>query len=367
MSIVILSDVCKINMGQSPPSSSYNSVAEGLPFFQGNADFGDLHPTVRVWTTNPIKIAQTDDVLISVRAPIGALNMSTAKCCIGRGLAALTPDNRKIKTAFLFYYLRARQDFLNQQGSGAIFKAVTKTILGGLQINLPSLERQREIVRVLDKVEAVIDKHKRQLAKLDELAKARFVEMFAKKYDSVEVGRYLKTTSGGTPATSCPEYYKNGTIPWLTSSEVNSGIISKTKAYITEEGLKNSSAKYIPEDSIVIAMYGATAGQVGLLKIRCTTNQAVCAILPSERFLPAFLYYNAQYNKPWMLSQCAGGAQKNISQRIIRRMALYDAPLPLQRQFAEFVTHIERMKGKVRASLEATQKLLGSLMQEYFS
>ena len=85
MKYVALKEVCKINMGQSPDSSSYNENGEGIPFFQGNADFGERYPVTRVWCNAPTKIAQSEDILISVRAPIGALNYAKEKCCIGRG------------------------------------------------------------------------------------------------------------------------------------------------------------------------------------------------------------------------------------------------------------------------------------------
>lgn len=382
MSIVILSDVCKINMGQSPPSSSYNSVAEGLPFFQGNADFGDLHPTVRVWTTNPIKIAQTDDVLISVRAPIGALNISTEKCCIGRGLAALTPDNRKIETAFLFYYLRARQDFLNQQGSGAIFKAVTKTILGDLQINLPSLERQREIVRVLDKVEAVIDKHKRQLAKLDELARARFVEMFGDgsnypyKWDVADLSSLFKEFCSGECLVGEQREILPGEYAVLKVSAVTRGEFQPRECKVLPQNTEIRKGVFPRKGDMLMSrantreLLGATA-----LVDRDYPN----LILPDKiwritcRYVETTIFLKYLLSSPLMRQEISSkatgtsGSMFNISMEKLKKMKVITPPLPLQRQFAEFVTHNERMKRKVRASLEATQKLLGSLMQEYFS
>lgn len=94
MEYACLKDVCSIIMGQSPESSSYNEDGEGVPFFQGNADFGEVYPCVRVWSNEPKKMASTNDILISVRAPIGALNYAKEDCCIGRGLAAITPSSR---------------------------------------------------------------------------------------------------------------------------------------------------------------------------------------------------------------------------------------------------------------------------------
>ena len=91
MNYVMLKDVCAINMGQSPDSKSYNDTGDGVPFFQGNADFGARYPVTRKWCSEPTKMAAPNDILISVRAPIGAMNYARENCCIGRGLAALTP------------------------------------------------------------------------------------------------------------------------------------------------------------------------------------------------------------------------------------------------------------------------------------
>ncbi len=110
------------------------------------------------------------------------------------------------------------------------------------------------------------------------------------KYPMVELGAVCDTTSGGTPLKQKEEYYKNGTIPWLRSGEVAQGLVYKSELFISEIGLKNSSAKVLPVDSVLVAMYGATAGQVGLLKFESSVNQAICGILPNNKFIPEFLY-----------------------------------------------------------------------------
>ena len=109
MNYLALKDVCCINMGQSPDSKSYNDSKEGIPFFQGNADFGERYPITRVWCNAPTKIAEKDDILISVRAPIGALNYAKETCCIGRGLAAITPNKTKVSTEFILAFKRKKQ------------------------------------------------------------------------------------------------------------------------------------------------------------------------------------------------------------------------------------------------------------------
>ena len=98
-----------------------------------------------------------------------------------------------------------------------------------------------------------------------------------------KLGNICETSSGGTPSKSHPEYYEGGNIPWLRSGEISQGHIYETELYITDEGLKKSSAKIFPIDTVVIAMYGATVGQVGILKKEMSTNQAVCGIFPCGR------------------------------------------------------------------------------------
>ena len=103
-----LSEVCEIIMGQSPPSATYNDRSDGLPFYQGKKDFGEVYPKVTVWCNEPVKIVAKNDILISVRAPVGALNLANEKSCIGRGLAGIRSD-RKINFQFLYYFLQSNQ------------------------------------------------------------------------------------------------------------------------------------------------------------------------------------------------------------------------------------------------------------------
>ncbi|MBP3263027.1 restriction endonuclease subunit S, partial [Pseudobutyrivibrio sp.] len=172
-----LKDIAKITMGQSPDSSSYNEEKNGLPFFQGNADFGELYPNVRVWCNEPKKVAESGDILISVRAPIGALNYAKDKCCIGRGLAAITIEDEAERN-YVFHLLKARNNDLNLKGTGSTFKAIGKNVLEEVAVPQISRDEQQKCMDMMDLLESVIREKKSQIDKLDELIKARFVEMF---------------------------------------------------------------------------------------------------------------------------------------------------------------------------------------------
>ena len=175
------------------------------------------------------------------------------------------------------------------------------------------------------------------------VVQSQFIEMFGKT-KQVSIGSLFDTTSGGTPSRTKNSYYDGGDIPWLTSSEVGQGLIKKTESFITEDGLKNSSAKWVPKYSVVVAMYGATVGKVGLLEISCTTNQAVCSILPNANVIPMFLLYAVKDKEEWMISQAAGAAQPNISQAVIRKMEIPIPPKEEQISFVEIAKQADKSK-----------------------
>jgi len=158
-----LVQVAKINMGQSPPGRSYNKRGEGFPFFQGKVDFGDRFPTVRVWCTEPKKIAQPGDVLISIRAPVGPTNVANQICTIGRGLAAISPKDG-IPTEFILFVLRLKEPELALSGTGSTFTAINRKDLEQIDINVPPLAEQYEIVRRVEALFKLADTIEKRVA-----------------------------------------------------------------------------------------------------------------------------------------------------------------------------------------------------------
>lgn len=164
-----------------------------------------------------------------------------------------------------------------QGSAGSLSPRVKWEHLSSYEIELPSIEEQRVLAEKLWAAYRLKESYKRLLAATDEMIKSQFIEMF-KNIPSVKIADCCITVSGGTPNTKKIEYYDGGDIPWLSSGEINQGYIFSTDKYITQLGLENSSAKWVPANSVVIAMYGATAGKVGFIKIPLTTNQAVCTL-----------------------------------------------------------------------------------------
>lgn len=165
-----LSDVCEIIMGQSPPSSDYNTTGEGMPFFQGKAEFGELYPTTVKYCTAPKKIAEPEDILLSVRAPVGPTNLAPSRACIGRGLAAIRFKNRQ-NQKYLLHFFRHIEPWLSKTGTGSTFTAISKKDVHEIEIPLPPLSEQRRIADKLDILLAKVNKCKSRLERIPEILK----------------------------------------------------------------------------------------------------------------------------------------------------------------------------------------------------
>ena len=158
---VKLGKVAHIEMGQSPPGASYNENGQGLPFFQGKADFGEEFPYIRKWCTAPKKIAEVSDILLSVRAPVGPTNVARERSCIGRGLAAVQGNPELVNQRYLLFCLKHQEQALAVQGQGSTFPAIGREAVEALEVPLPflgdepDLDEQRRIVEILDQIDRV--------------------------------------------------------------------------------------------------------------------------------------------------------------------------------------------------------------------
>ena len=186
----------KIIMGQSPPSSTYNKDGEGLPFLQGKLEFGMIYPSPTVYCSQPLKIAEKNDILISVRAPVGDVNIAPYRLCIGRGLAAIRFDSKEASSWFYFYYLQKIKHFLENLGKGSTFKAINKGDLEDLRLPFPPLSEQHGIAEILYYVDLAIQKVDEAIARAERLKKGLMQHLLTKGIGHKE---YKETPIGKIP------------------------------------------------------------------------------------------------------------------------------------------------------------------------
>ena len=171
-----------------------------------------------------------------------------------------------------------------------------------------------------------------------------------------------KICSGGTPKSTCSSYYEGGTIPWLNTKEINYNRIFETESHITEDGLNNSSAKWIDSNAVVVAMYGATAGRVAIAKVPMTTNQACCNLMiDSSKADYNFIYYYLSNSYKYLFSMANGAAQQNLNAQIIKDLFISLPSLDEQRSIASILSSLDSKienNRKICANLEAQAQAL---------
>lgn len=353
-------------MGQSPSSDTYND-SEGLPFFQGNADFGRIHPTIRVYCNAPIRIADIGDILISVRAPIGAINISNVTCCIGRGLAAIK-GGKKVCQQFIYHALVANKEKLISQGTGSTFKSIGKNALNDLIIPVPPLPEQEKIVSELDCLSGIIEKKRQQLKELDALAQSIFYEMFGNPVDNERGWEVKKLGDSCTfqqgiqvPIEEQFEEQEDGMVRFLRIVDFTQG--NEKPRYIHT----NSEKHILKNEEIAIVRYG-TPGFVCYGKYGAIANN-LFKIMPLKNDISfMFLVYwlKSEAFQSVVVGNQYGAALQAIKFSTIRDIPIFLPPLPLQQSFAQKIEAIEQQKALIKQSIAEVETLFNARMQEYF-
>lgn len=303
-------------------------------------------------------------------AGIGRTALLPAKSSVIGTMQYLLPK-KNVLPEYLCYVVRYMH--LEKYFSGATIPHIYFRDYKSEEFNLVPVDYQEEIVATLGKIEAIVAARQRQLQKLDELVKARFIELFggihnSNKYPYKPIQELTDVISGGTPNRDVNEYWECGTIPWVKTTELQNNLIKEVDEYITEKGLNSSSAKLVPPGTVLIAMYGQgkTRGMTAYLNIEACTNQACACILPSDQINQTFLWKFLILSYDNLRGMAKGGNQPNLNGTIIKNYPILYPPIELQEQFAAFVEQTDKSKAVIQKALEEAQLLFDSLMQKYF-
>lgn len=356
MKYMMLKEVCSIKMGQSPASDSYNDNGEGVPFFQGNADFGERYPVARKWCSAPMKMAEPEDILISVRAPIGALNYAKEECCIGRGLAALTPNKSKILPEYMFWLLKGKNAELNSKGTGSTFKAIGRKVLEEILVPDIGMEQQMEYAVNLEKINGIIQLRKQDLQKLDDLIKSRFIELFGDPVANDKNWPIEELDSICSAIVDCPHSTPSYTAENTGYMCIRSSIVKKNHIlwdeieYIPEHEYRQRILRKKPEKGdIIYTREGAILGIAAMIDRNCNValGQRSMLLSPNNSIcLPQFLSVAMNYDS--FLRKALGGISGSASPHInvgdIKAFAIILPPIALQEQFVTFVEQTDKSK-----------------------
>ena len=270
-----------------------------------------------------------------------------------RSVGIIKPNLKLLNNEYLYYYLNTKfvRKRINDLSKGAVQKCFFISDLNNLDIHLPeSLNVQQEIAKVLSILDEKIELNNKLNDNLEQMAKTLYDYWFVqfdfpnangKPYKSNggkmvwnevvkreipiswevrKISQIAKTGSGGTPKSTEKDYYENGDIPWVNSGELNNSFIISTNNFITEVGMKNSSAKLFPRNTILMAMYGATAGKTSIISFEATTNQAICAVMPLEKEMFHYTKFVLDDMYRYLINLSTGSARDNLSQDKIREL-----------------------------------------------
>lgn len=371
----------RITSGGTPKSSEASYYDGAIPWLNTKEiNFNRITKTERYITEEGLnnssaKWIPKGSVIVAMYGATAAkvaysqIDLTTNQACCN-----LIIDEDKANSQFVYYYIQSSYEELLNLACGAAQQNLSVGVIGDFQISLPPLDEQKRIASILSSLDDKIDLLNRENETLEAMARTLFRQWFIEEakedWEDVPLGDVIKTTSGGTPSRKHTEYYNNGTINWVKSKELQRTFISSTEELITENAISNSSAKMLPMKSVLIAMYGATVGEYGILSKPMTCNQAVCALIPNDNYPYTYLFVWAALMKEDFINLASGAAQQNISQDLIKQQ-MVSSDINLIKQYDEQVrAYFEKMEcNQKQIMLLSKQRdiLLPKLMSNEFN
>ena len=390
---VMLSDVAELVMGQSPPSTCYNDVGDGLPFYQGKTDFGATYPTPRIYCSDPKKFAEEGDILMSVRAPVGATNLCESKSCIGRGIAAIRAHG--IDRDFLYFYLKKIEAYIDSLGSGAIFKAINKSQLAELPINdagIP-LPEQKKIAHILSTVQRAIEAQERIIQTTTELKKALMHKLFTEglprrslgeggpprhepqkqteigpvpeSWEVCKVGDLGKCVTGSTPKTNVASFYDPPSEDFIAPADLGARrYVYDSEKKISPEGM--ATIRPLPKNAVMCVCIGSSIGKVGMsYREESATNQQINSIICKKGRDPEFVYFLLSYHWEYWKSFATFGPVPILSKgRFATIVVAIPSSVEEQQAIAKPLIALETKVEVAEKKVAALQDLFRTLLHE---
>ncbi|MCQ2476856.1 MAG: restriction endonuclease subunit S [Clostridia bacterium] len=270
------------------------------------------------------------------------------------------------------YYMFSGKDWDTGTNKAVMGKTLNKATLSQIRIKVHSLPEQQQIVSVLDKAKAIIDARLQELQALDDLIKARFVEMFGdydlshQRQNWIPISEIGKVVGGSTPKTSVSEYW-NGEYRWISPAEIqaDSGVIYDSVKKITKAGAESCSLQELPIGTVILSSR-APVGKVAIAGNTFYCNQGFKNIICNSRIIPRYLYSLLLFNTEYLNSLGRGATFKEISKSIVENIKIPLPEIAEQKEFETFVKHIDKSRVVVQKALDEAQLLFDSLMQQYF-
>lgn len=362
-----LGKIAKIIMGQSPSSANCFEYKRGLPFFQGKAEFRAKYPEVLKWCDTPKKVAEKNDTLVSVRAPVGDVNIALDKCCIGRGLAAVRGKN--IYNGFIYFMMVSEKDILAKTGQGSTFEAINKDVLFKLKVPIPPMPEQKKITEILTTVDDAIEKSSEVIAKTKQLKKGLMQELLTRgightKFKKTKLGE-IPQEWGMVKIEDCCDILDSQRIPLNKATRRD---MKGPYPYYGANGHLDWVNDYIfDEDLILMAEDGGyfdeykTRPIAYIVSAKCWVNNHAHVLRAKKGWVREWIYYSVVHRN--ISPYIGGGTRSKLNQKELRAIPISAPPLPEQKKIVEILSSIDDKIEKETASKEKLKTLKKGLIQ----
>src|SRR5699024_9158181 len=330
-------------------------------------------------------VVKSNSIVLSTKAQISNIKIVTTTYATNQGCKSIE-NNNNIDIRYFYYYFSIKKEYLNQLGRGTTFLELSNEALKNIEISVPPLKIQTYISNFLDQktseIDALIADKEKLITLLEEKRQAVITETVTKGLDpdvkmkdsgiawigeipahwEIKKVKYLFDSigSGGTPKSDNLEYY-NGEIPWINTGDLNDDYITENQSHITNKAVQDvKTLKLYPRGSLIVAMYGATIGKVGITNYQATTNQACCVLSEPNSVNEKFMYYWFISGRQDIIKRSLGGRQTNISQSIIKQLRI---PIPDVNEQNNIVAHINDISSNVQLTIEKVKQQISKVQQ----
>ena len=374
-----LGDVCEIVSGSTPKSNIaayWNGTIKWITPAEIDNDTYIINDSVRKITELAVEktglsLLPKGTVILSSRAPIGKVAIAGCDMYCNQGFKNLICSS-KIINKYLYWFLKGNTEYLNSLGRGATFKEISKEIVANIKINIPLIERQLDIAEQFEKINMIVQLYRQELKKLDELIKARFIEMFGDpvrntmNWPCKPLNDVCDSIGDGLHGT--PEYDDNGDYPFINGNNLINGSIVVTPATkkVTEETYRKHLIG-ISSNAILISING-TLGKLAFYNgEQVMLGKSACYCNLKKNINKVFVYgvMISRAFAEFLENNSTKSTIKNVGLKAIREYKLILPPTELQQQFAAFVEQTDKSKVAIQKALDKAQLLFDSLMQKY--
>jgi type I restriction enzyme S subunit len=377
---VKLGQLCTTYAGGTPNRSKNEYFLNGtIPWVKsGEVENINITDTEEKVTERALKESSTrmispNSILVALYgATAGEVGVLKVHACSNQAVLAVSSSSNNLDNSYLYYYLKSSTRKLLQLVQGSGQPNLSKKIIDSIQLLIPPLPEQQKIAEILSTVDDKINNIERQIKETEQLKKGMMQRLLTqgightefkdsplgripKSWEVKKLGELCKTYAGGTPNRGKSKYYINGTIPWVKSGEVNNRNIEYAEEKVTDIALKETSIRMMAPNSILVALYGATAGEVGILRISACSNQAVLSVNSiSNQLTNLYTYYYIKSSAKKMLSLVQGSGQPNLSKKVIDGMWVSLPSVSEQEKISE---NLENLDFKLDGLIEKMQNL----------